>query len=75
MAGTLKITQFKSASGSNGRQRDTLRTLGLGRIGRSVERPDDPTVRGAVHAVRHLVKVEEAGRGATKDTGPDAPGS
>ena len=56
---TLKITQFKSANGANGRQRDTLRTLGLGKIGRSVERPDEPTVRGAVYTVRHLVKVEE----------------
>jgi len=59
MAGKLKLTQVKSANGANARQRDTLRTLGLGRIGRSVERPDEPAVRGAVHAVRHLVKVEE----------------
>jgi large subunit ribosomal protein L30 len=59
MAGTLRITQFKSANGANPRQRDTLRTLGLGKIGRSAERPDDPAVRGAIHAVRHLVKVEE----------------
>jgi large subunit ribosomal protein L30 len=56
---TLKITQHRSANGSSKRQRDTLRTLGLGKIGRSVERPDDATVRGAVHSVRHLVKVEE----------------
>jgi large subunit ribosomal protein L30 len=59
MASTLKITQFKSANGANPRQRDTLRTLGLGKIGRTTERPDDPAVRGAIHAVRHLVKVEE----------------
>jgi large subunit ribosomal protein L30 len=58
MADKLRITQFKSANGANPRQRDTLRTLGLGRIGRSVERPDDPTVRGAIDAVRHLVKVD-----------------
>ena len=56
---TLKITQHKSANGANPRQRDTLRTLGLGKIGRTTERPDDPAVRGAIHAVRHLVKVEE----------------
>jgi large subunit ribosomal protein L30 len=59
MASTLKITQFKSANGANPRQRDTLRTLGLGKIGRSTERPDDPAVRGAIHSVRHLVRVEE----------------
>jgi large subunit ribosomal protein L30 len=57
---TLRITQHRSANGANRKQRDTLRTLGLGRIGRTAERPDDPTVRGAIHAVRHLVKVEEA---------------
>jgi large subunit ribosomal protein L30 len=56
---TLRITQHRSANGANPRQRDTLRTLGLGRIGKSTERPDEPNVRGAVHAVRHLVKVEE----------------
>ena len=56
---TLRITQFKSANGANGKQRDTLRTLGLGKIGRTVEREDSPTVRGAIHAVQHLVRVEE----------------
>jgi large subunit ribosomal protein L30 len=55
----LRITQFKSSNGANQKQRDTLRTLGLGRIGKTAERPDDPTVRGAIHAVQHLVKVEE----------------
>jgi large subunit ribosomal protein L30 len=59
MAGTLKLTQVKSSNGANPRQRDALRTLGLGRIGRSAERPDEPSVRGAIHAVRHLVRVEE----------------
>jgi len=54
----LRITQQRSSNGANPRQRDTLRSLGLGRIGRSVERPDDPTVRGAIDAVRHLVKVD-----------------
>ena len=58
MADTLRITQSKSANGASPRQRDTLRTLGLGRIGRSVERPDEPTVRGAVRSVQHLVRVE-----------------
>jgi large subunit ribosomal protein L30 len=58
MASTVKITQFKSANGANPAQRATLRTLGLGKIGRTTERPDDPTVRGAIDTVRHLVKVE-----------------
>jgi large subunit ribosomal protein L30 len=56
---TLSITQVKSSNGSNGRQRDTLRSLGLRGIGKSVEREDSPQLRGMVHAVRHLVVVEE----------------
>jgi large subunit ribosomal protein L30 len=56
---TLAITQVKSANGTNARQKDTLRTLGLRKIGQTVERPDSPQVRGMVHAVQHLVAVEE----------------
>jgi large subunit ribosomal protein L30 len=59
VAGKLRITQYRSANGANPRQRDTLRTLGLGRIGRTVERPDEPAIRGAIAAVQHLVKVED----------------
>ena len=55
----MKITQIRSVNGANKKQRDTLRTLGLGKIGKTVERPDDPAVKGAVNAVRHLVKVED----------------
>jgi large subunit ribosomal protein L30 len=55
----LVITQVKSANGANGAQRDTLRSLGLRGIGKAVERPDSPQLRGMVHAVRHLVTVEE----------------
>ncbi len=57
----LAITQVKSANGANQRQRDTLRSLGLRRIGHTVERPDSPQLRGMVHAVRHLIAVEEKG--------------
>jgi large subunit ribosomal protein L30 len=56
---TLVIRQVKSANGANARQRDTLRSLGLRGIDKSVERPDSPQLRGMVHAVRHLVVVEE----------------
>ena len=56
---SLVITQVKSANGTNGRQRDTLRSLGLRGIGKSVEREDSPALRGMVHAVRHLIVVEE----------------
>ncbi len=56
---SLLITQVKSANGANGRQLDTLRSLGLRGINKTVERPDSPQLRGMLHAVRHLVNVEE----------------
>ena len=56
---TYVIKQVRSANGTNTRQRDTLRSLGLRGIGKSVEREDSPQLRGMVHAVRHLVEVEE----------------
>ena len=55
----MKITQVKSSIGANPKQRGTLRSLGLGKIGKTVERPDDPSVKGAVRSVRHLVRVED----------------
>ena len=54
----LKVTQLKSTIGCKQNQRDTLRTLGLRRIGQSVEREDTPQLRGYVRAVAHLVTVE-----------------
>ena len=56
----VRITQRRSRNGANGAQRDTLRSLGLRRIGHSVEHEDTPQVRGMVHRVRHLVEVEES---------------
>ncbi|MCL2454838.1 MAG: 50S ribosomal protein L30 [Micrococcales bacterium] len=57
--GKLKITQKRSAIGGKKNQRDTLRTLGLKRIGRTVIKEDRPEVRGMVATVAHLVAVEE----------------
>ena len=57
---TLRITQQRSRNGSNRKQLDTLRSLGLRRIGHSVEREDSPQLRGMVRAVAHLVRVEES---------------
>lgn len=55
----LRITQVRSAIGQTAKHRGTLRALGLGRIGRSVERPDTPEVAGMLRKIRHLVRVEE----------------
>jgi large subunit ribosomal protein L30 len=55
----LVITQVKSSAGASGKQHASLKTLGLGKIGRSVEREDHPTVRGLIHSVDHLVEVRD----------------
>ena len=56
---SLKVVQIKSGIGRKQEQRDTLRSLGLKRIGDTVVKEDRPEFRGMVHAVRHLVTVEE----------------
>ena len=58
MAG-LRVTQIKSKVSEKQNQRDTLRSLGLKRIGQTVDRPDDAQNRGYVRTVAHLVRVEE----------------
>ena len=55
----LKITQTRSQIGQSQRHRGTLRALGLGKIGRSVEREDSPETLGMLRKVRHLVRIEE----------------
>jgi small subunit ribosomal protein S5 len=54
---TLNVTQKRSSNGSDKRQLDTLRSLGLRRIGHTVEVKDCEQARGMLHAVRHLVEV------------------
>jgi large subunit ribosomal protein L30 len=55
----LKITQTRSQIGQTQKHRGTLRALGLGRIGRSVEREDTPETLGMLRKVRHLVRIED----------------
>ena len=59
MSETVKVTQRRSRNGSDKRQLATLRSLGLRRIGHTVEVSDTPQIRGMIHTVRHLVSVEE----------------
>lgn len=54
----IRITQVKSQIGQSERHRGTLRALGLGRIGRSAEHEESPTLAGMLRKVNHLVKVE-----------------
>ena len=56
---SLKVTQIKSKVSEKQYQRDTLRSLGLKRIGDVVVREDNSQNRGYVKTVAHLVKVEE----------------
>jgi large subunit ribosomal protein L30 len=56
----VKITQVRSKIGQSERHRGTLRALGLGKIGRSVEHEEGPVLAGMLRKVRHLVKIEEA---------------
>ena len=56
----MKVTQVRSVNGADRKQRDTLRSLGLRKIGHTVEINDTPQAKGMVHAVRHLVEVDES---------------
>jgi large subunit ribosomal protein L30 len=57
--GRLKVTQTRSGIGGKSNQRETLRSLGLKRIGDVVVKEDRPEIRGMVQTVTHLVNVEE----------------
>jgi large subunit ribosomal protein L30 len=56
----LRVTYSTSSIGVEYDQKDTVRRLGLRKLGQTVELPDNPAVRGMLHKVRHLVTVEEA---------------
>ncbi len=60
MSKKLKITQVRSPIGQTEKHRGTLRALGLGRIGRTVEQAESPQLAGMLRKVRHLVRVEES---------------
>jgi len=57
---TVSVTQRRSKNGANQKQIDTLRSLGLRRIGHTVKVEDTEQARGMLHAVRHLVEVQES---------------
>jgi large subunit ribosomal protein L30 len=60
VSATVKVTQRKSRNGCDKGQLDTLRSLGLRRIGHTVEVSDTTQARGMIHKVRHLVEVSES---------------
>ena len=54
----IRITQIRSAIGQSQRHRGTLRALGLGKIGKTVEHDESPVIAGMLRKVRHLVEVD-----------------
>ena len=59
MADKLKITLVKSTIGAIPKHKKTVEALGLRKLNKTVEMPDNEAVRGMIHKVQHLVKVEE----------------
>ncbi|RKD25422.1 LSU ribosomal protein L30P [Caminicella sporogenes DSM 14501] len=59
MANKLKITLVRSTIGTKPQHRKTIEALGLRKIRQTVEKPDNPQIRGMIHKVSHLVEVEE----------------
>jgi large subunit ribosomal protein L30 len=53
----VKVSQVRSSNGTDPKQKATLKALGLGRIGKSVERKDSPQLQGQLKVVSHLVEV------------------
>jgi large subunit ribosomal protein L30 len=64
----LKVTQVRSQIGAKPKTRGTLRALGDSNV-----LPDRPEIRGMLHRVPHLVKVEPAEAGARRTEGPTSP--
>ncbi len=54
----VTIKQVRSVNGANPTQKKTLQALGLGRIGKAVERKDSPQLQGQIRVVSHLVEVD-----------------
>ena len=59
MAGKLKITLVNSTIGAIPKHRKTVEALGLKKLNKTVEMPDNAATRGQIQQIRHLVKVEE----------------
>ena len=62
MSKTIKITQIRSLIGAKPKHRATMQALGLRRMHATVEKNDTPQIRGMVHHVRHLVRVDEGAK-------------
>ena len=59
MAGKLKVTLVKSTIGAIPKHKKTVEALGLKKLNKTVELPDNAATRGMIAQVKHLLKVEE----------------
>lgn len=59
LANKLRITLVKSTIGTKPNHRKTIEALGLRKIRQTVEKQDNPQMRGMIHKVKHLIEVEE----------------
>jgi large subunit ribosomal protein L30 len=57
---TIRITYHRSMIGFPQDQRDTVHSLGFRRLNQTLEKTDNPSVRGMIYKVRHLVRIEDA---------------
>ena len=55
----LRVTLVKSTIGAVPKKKKTVEALGLRKVNKTVELPDNDSVRGMLRMVNHLVKVEE----------------
>jgi len=56
---TIKVTLVRSPIGTPAQQKRTVRALGLNRLHQTVEHTDTPALRGMLHKVIHLIRIEE----------------
>tara|TARA_Y100001935_G_scaffold192179_1_gene160376 strand:- start:26 stop:205 length:180 start_codon:yes stop_codon:yes gene_type:complete len=55
----VKIKQVKSSIGAKRNQRETIKALGLNKIGKTVEKTLSPSIEGMIQKVKHLIEVSE----------------
>lgn len=57
--GTIKIQYYKSMIGYSGKQKQMVKSLGITKLNQTIERPDNPAMRGVVAKIPHLLRIVE----------------
>ena len=57
--GKIKIQYYKSSIGYSKSQKQIVRSLGITKLNQTVERPDNPAMRGIVAKIPHLLRIVE----------------